>query len=131
MRITDQDIIRTARQLRDEGNEQLHVRPVFNRSKTWHHIPAWIVAIPAAAFVGFLIGVWTNGNTQDSTPLTAIADTVYIIKDLPVHTDTTTYTPPQQAPATTKAPMVRRSRHASQGRPVAEDKIRYDLLVRN
>ena len=132
MKITDQDIISTAQRLRDEENEQLLVPPVFNRAKTRHHIPAWLVAIPAAAFIGFLLGVWTNGHRQDNTPLTAIADTVYIkVKEPSAAPDTTTHTPPQQAPATPKPPTVRNVRHASPGRPVAEDKIRYDLLVMN
>ena len=51
MKIDSQDIIRTAQQLCDEENKQLHVRP-WNRSRHFH-VPAWLVALPAAAIVGF------------------------------------------------------------------------------
>ena len=82
MKITDQDIIRTAKNLRDEENEQLHVAP-------WHshrrfHVPAWLVAVPAAAVIGFLFGLWVNSASKPDAPLTAMTDTVYIkVKETP------------------------------------------------
>ena len=136
MNITDQDIIRAARQLRDEKNEQLHVRPEFNRTRPWHHVPTWLVAIPAAAVIGFFIGLWTQ-SSQNDAPLTAHVDTVYINvpAQQPPQVDTVIQVvqadpipaPRQTAQASTKPS----SSKPSVGRSVADDNIRYDLLVRN
>jgi hypothetical protein len=136
MNITDQDIIRTARQLRDEENEQLHVRPEFNRTRPWRHIPTWLIAIPAAAIVGFFVGIWTEGSQNDA-PLTARVDTVYV--QMPVSQPKegdTVYQPIQTMRVsvsnnTTHPSSTTRSTSPSHGRSVAEDNIRYDLLVMN
>ena len=136
MNITDQDIIRTARQLRDEENEQLHVRPEFSRTRPWHRIPSWLIAIPAAAIVGFFVGIWTEGSQNDA-PLTARVDTVYV--QMPVSQPTegdTVYQPIQTMRVsvsnnTTHPSSTTRSTSPSHGRSVAEDNIRYDLLVMN
>ena len=136
MNITDQDIIRTARQLRDEENEQLSVRSEFNRTRPWHRIPTWLVAIPAAAVVGFFVGIWTE-NSQNDTPLTARVDTVYVQMPAPNPTEGDSVHQPIQM---TTAPIPRQTvrpsstRHnvnSSLGRSVADDNIRYDLLVMN
>ena len=130
MKITDQDITRAARQLRDEGNEQLHVT-------SWHRqhrfrVPSWLVAIPAAAFLGFLLGVWFDGEPKSNMPLTAMTDTVYIkVTEPSVSTDTITHAAPQPVNVRPKASKVKRSSHHSSGQSLAEDKIRYDLLVQN
>lgn len=135
MRIDNQDIVRAARQLRDEENEQLRVRP-WSRQRHFH-TPAWLVAIPAAVFVGFVLGLWTHAYKQDKTPLTALVDTIYIEVPTPEK--------PQQEPAPQAVPAVSRPatkravrpsatpRRPQQaiGRPVTDDHIRYDLLVRN
>lgn len=136
MNITDQDIIRTARQLRDEENEQLHVRPEFSRTRPWHRIPSWLIAIPAAAIVGFFVGIWTEGSQNDA-PLTARVDTVYV--QMPASQPTegdTVYQPIQTTRVTvsnntTHSSSTQRSASPSHGRSVAEDNIRYDLLVMN
>ena len=137
MKITDQDITRAARQLRDEGNEQLHVT-------SWHRqhrfrVPSWLVAIPAAAFLGFLLGVWFDGEPKSNMPLTAMTDTVYIKVTEPLaHTDTATLVAPQ--PIAVKAVSLSNENGIrkpstdsvdSAGRPIANDEIRYDLLVKN
>lgn len=137
MKINYQDIIRTARQLRDEENEQLHVTP-WHRQRHFR-LPSWLVAIPAAAFVGFLLGIWYNGTAQGNMPLTAIADTVYIKVTEPLaHTDTATLVAPQ--PVAVKAVSLSNENGIrnpstdsadSAGRPIANDEIRYDLLVKN
>ena len=130
MRVTDKDIIRIAQQLRDEDNQQQHVIP-------WQHhrhfqLPAWLVAVPAAAIIGFFFGLWANGNIDKKEPLAAMTDTVYIkIKEPDVTTDTTIRLVPQQVPVATKSPKVVRPRRTRSGRPLSEDKIRYDLLVKN
>ena len=130
MKITDQDITRAARQLRDEGNEQLHVT-------SWHRqhrfrVPSWLVAIPAAAFLGFLLDIWFDGETKSDMPLTAMTDTVYVkVTEPTVNADTVTHAEPQPINVRTKASKVKRSSHHSSGQSLAEDKIRYDLLVQN
>ena len=136
MNITDQDIIRTARQLRDEENEQLSVRSEFNRTRPWHRIPTWLVAIPAAAVVGFFVGIWTE-SSQNDAPLTARVDTVYV--QMPASQPTegdTVYQPIQTTRVTVSNNTTHSSSkphnfHPSHGRSVAEDNIRYDLLVMN
>lgn len=147
MKVTEQDIIRTARLLRDEENEQLHVTP-------WGHRPrrfaTWLIAVPAAAILGFVFGFWTKSNSQIDASLTALVDTIYIkVHDPQPLQDTIaqlTPKPQHPAPTTQKAPPAAQSfrplpgassaaaQHRPQpvlGRPVAEDNIRYDLLVRN
>ena len=144
MRVNDQEIARMARQLTDEENSQLRVRP-WNRKHN-QRIPAWVAAVPAAAVVGFLFGFWMKGNTPADHPLTAVVDTVYITEK-----DTSTHATDVQvasasnvvASAAEKKPSVpdARPRHVGSrpqqehtvtvGLPMAEDRIRYDLLVRN
>ena len=135
MKIDNQDIIRTAQQLRDEENEQLDIRP-WNRHRSHFRIPSWLVAIPAAVFIGFILGIWTKSSNQQDTSLTALVDTVYIKVPEPQ---------PQPAPVLQSTPVAqpvvqttvqKRSTRTFQqkkttGRPVADDQIRYDLLVKN
>lgn len=144
MRVNDKDIVRMARQLTDEENSQLRVRP-WNRK---HHqrIPAWIAAVPAAAVVGFLFGFWMKGNTPADHPLTAVVDTVYITeKDTSTHASdvqmasvndvaTSTAEKKQSVPAAAPRHVDHRPQQENTitvGQPMAEDRIRYDLLVRN
>lgn len=146
MKISDQDIVRAARQLRDEENEQLHVRPW--RRKRHFEFPAWLAAIPAAAVAGFLLGVWTNSHSAAEQPLTALVDTVYIkVKDRATNTDSTrleTGDAPHRATSSAtwqKTPQVHHANRARRivnpapavptGRSMSEDNIRYDLLVKN
>ena len=139
MKIDNQDIIRTARQLRDEENAGLHVSP-WNRHRHFH-VPTWLVAIPAAAIIGFILGLWTQANTNSDTSLTAFVDTVYIkvptpqpqqdsvAQAIPVTSKPTVNKPsPKQTVRTTSASATSRK---TVGRPVADDHIRYDLLVKN
>jgi hypothetical protein len=135
MNITDQDIIRTAQQLRDEENEQLHVRPEFNRTRPWRRIPSWLIAIPAAAIVGFFVGIWTD-SSQNDAPLTTHTDTVYVQVPMPQTQKEPTPLPnPNEhttAPTqTVHKSVVAQSPQASLGHSIADDNIRYDLLVRN
>ncbi|MBO4451484.1 MAG: hypothetical protein J5770_03595 [Bacteroidaceae bacterium] len=136
MKIDNQDIIRTARQLRDEENEQLHVCPEFNYTRPWRHVPSWLIAIPAAAVIGFFIGLWTQAGTENDAPLTALVDTVYIKvpASQPPQDTVTQVVPAAPAPAprqTAHASAKSRNPQPSIGRSVADDHIRYDLLVRN
>ena len=139
MKIANQDIIRTARQLRDEENAELHVSP-WSRHRHFH-VPTWLVAIPAAAIVGFVLGLWTQANSLSDVPLTALVDTVYIkvpspqpqqdsvVQAIPVtSTPTVTKTGPRQTARTASSSNPSQKEY---GRPVADDHIRYDLLVKN
>lgn len=137
MRINNQDIIRTAREMRDEENNRLHVRSWGRRAR--FRIPAWLVAVPAAAIVGFFFGVLTGSQQSTDAPLTAMADTVYVkVKErIPVVDTVYMDSPSLSAPTPTnshvakaKAP-VKRNRAYSTGQSMQNDRIRYDLLVRN
>ena len=136
MKVDNQDIIRTARELRDEENSRLHVRP-WRRSPRFR-VPAWLVAVPAAAIVGFFLGLWTNSSQPSDAPLTAMVDTVYIKVKETVPTVDTVYMA-ETPPAHEVAPLrrvatprpVQKKQYASSGHSMATDQIRYDLLVKN
>ena len=139
MKIDNQDIIRAARQLRDEENAALHVSP-WNRHRHFH-VPTWLVAIPAAAIIGFVLGLWTQANTNSDTPLTALVDTVYIKVPTPQpQQDSVAQAIPTSSIPTVTKPSPRQTVRTTStsnptqkeyGRPVADDHIRYDLLVKN
>lgn len=136
MRIDNQDIARMARELCEEENSQLHVR-------RWGHrrhftLPAWLAAVPAAAIVGFLLGLWTNSRLTTGGPLTAMTDTVYVTVREPVPTVDTVYMPtppssPSAQPASKSSRRATTTSHQSPstGHSMANDHIRYDLLVKN
>ena len=135
MKVDNQDIIRTARELRDEENSRLHVRP-WRRSPRFR-VPAWLVAVPAAAFVGFFFGLWTNSQPSADAPLAAMADTVYVkVKETVPLVDTVYMA--ETSPSHEVAPVrrvasrpVQKNQYASVGQSMATDQIRYDLLVKN
>lgn len=145
MKIDNQDIICTAQELRDEENRQLHVSPWNHHHRV--HIPTWLVAIPAAAIIGFVLGIWTQASSQTDTAQTALVDTVYIkepampslqdsvIQDCSAAVQTSdASTPIASTPVarpTATNPSAKGRLLPSSGRSVAEDHIRYDLLVRN
>jgi len=135
MKISNQDIVRAAQELRDEENRQLNVRP-WNRHRHFR-FPAWLTAIPAAAVIGFFFGVWTNSQTKSEQPLTALVDTVYVtIKETPTTPDTM-QSVSTSAPTQSENRQVRstKSSHPKHEHPIGQsmlnDKIRYDLLVKN
>ena len=139
MKIDNQDIIRKARQLRDEENEQLHVSPWSHHRH--FHVPTWLVVIPAAAIIGFVLGLWTQTNSNSDTPLTALVDTVYIKvpiaqpqQDSVAHAISATSTPiaaKKTLKQTVHSVSSANPMEKKYGRPVADDHIRYDLLVKN
>lgn len=139
MRVTDQDIARAARQMRDEQNAQLHVAPwKGGGSSRGGRRPLWY-ALPAAAVAGFVLGYLTpKTDAPGENPLTAIVDTVYI-KVNELKEDTLPRPEELLSPRTEKrikkareaVSPSRRHQSPATGIPVAEDKIRYDLLVQN
>ena len=151
MQINDQEIVRAARQLREEENQQLEVRQWKHRK---HRFPEWLAAIPAAAIIGFLLGLWTSRNLKEDAPLTALVDTVFVkvpdtiamtLPNVPPssNTDTafhaTSHHVRQHAPAVARQRKVKMKEKQGEkkhvqpplGRPMSEDNIRYDLLVKN
>lgn len=143
MKITDQQIVDSARLLRDEENARLHVSPWNNRR---HRLPQWLVAVPAAAFIGFLLGMWTQSGMQAGPDLLTRLDTVYVtVAEPPSHTDTAVVLVKKSDNVQTRRPTKVREigkedsgsawpvspRQKEVGLPVSEDNIRYDLLVRN
>jgi len=146
MKINNEIITRMARQLRDEENTQLHVAP-WQRHRRHFRVPAWLVALPAAALVGFFFGLWTNSEAPADSPLTALVDTVYVTEEkpsTPKDTATSKYAnQPTSQPAIQSAALPTTStrqrmpshpskspRATTAGHSVADDHIRYDLLVR-
>ena len=125
MKVDNQDIVRMARQLRDEENATQHVSP-WRRHRRFA-VPTRLVALPASVVIGFILGIWTNVRTQSDAPLTALVDTVYIkVNDKP---DTSHVTKPR---ALTVRPARRpRPRAIATGHPMQSDRIGYDLLVKN
>lgn len=136
MKIDSENIIRTAQQIRDEENIQQTIRP-WNRHRSHFRIPSWLVAIPAAVFLGFILGIWTKSSNQQDAPLTAMVDTVYIKVPAPAPVPVLQETPAvqpavaQQAAIQKRSPRKAAAQKKATGCPVAEDHIRYDLLVRN
>ena len=135
MKISDKDIIQAVKELRDENNQQLHIRPW----KYKHHtiFPKWLVAVPAAAIVGFVFGMWTNSQTEPKQVLTALVDTVYVtIKEKQTISDSTI-----SAKTALLTQSVNKKKHSTNvskhlresnaGQPMINDRIRYDLLVKN
>ena len=132
MKIDNQDIIRTARQLRDEENAELHVSP-WNRHRHFH-VPTWLVAIPAAAIIGFVLGLWTQANSHSDVPLTALVDTVYIKVPSPqpqqdsvvqvVPATSTHAAKPDPKQKTVRTAASANPTQKEYGRPVADDHIR-------
>ncbi len=141
MKTSEQDIARMARQLCDEENQQLHVRPTFKRARQRGSLYALFTnpltaAIPAAMFLGFLVGQWTNSHSQTAQPLTALTDTVYItVRDTVTTVDTVQTKVPTATAHEPKSPRKvrspRRVATVTTGQPIMSDHIRYDLLVKN
>ena len=140
MKITEQDIAQAARQLRDEENAKLQV-PKFSNSKSSNSKSSNSKIryfLPAAAVIGFVLGYLTpRTETLEESPLTALVDTVYIkvheLKEDTLPRPEDLVSPKTETPV--KGGRIDRAsrRHPAPatGIPVADDKIRYDLLVLN
>ena len=141
MKINDKDIVRAAQELRDEENEKLHIRPW--KKHRHFQLPKWLVAVPAAAFIGFVFGIWTQASKQGDTSLAALVDTVFIEVPIPQEpqqpqpnavaevTPNVSNHAPKQGRTSSVSPKAshRRGLVGAIGRPACDDNIRYDLLV--
>ncbi len=164
MKITDQDIVRVTQELRDEENNQMTVRPWAkgekvkrlkgeknsSHSSTFRPFnlstfPKWLVAVPAAAFIGFVFGIWAQAHTNTGTPLAALVDTVFIevpapqqpqqprpdaVAEVAPNVSRPAQKQDRPRPVSPKASH-RRNLAGAVGRPACDDNIRYDLLVCN
>ncbi|MBR1484364.1 MAG: hypothetical protein IJ612_01565 [Prevotella sp.] len=125
MKLTDQEIIASARRQRDADNQQLTVRPWAHGNRRRFRVPAWLVAIPAAAVAGFFLGLAVQ-QPQPDTSLALQRDTVYVERQMLV----------AQTPDTI-IKYVERSHRAGKpsptaqtGRSIDQDDIDYSMLVR-
>lgn len=127
--LTDDDLIRAARQLRDDENIRLHVRPWQHKTRN-----AWWVALPAACLVGFALGFWLRPSAPTADPQQVVAqtvvkhDTVYVrevVRDT-IYQTTDPHHPVRPLPITAST---RSDRPKHVGVSVLEDGIRYDLLA--
>ena len=58
--LSNEELIAAARQLRQEENNRMHIRP-WKRRSHW----GWAVAIPAACLVGFALGFFLRPSTAE------------------------------------------------------------------
>ena len=132
--LSNDDLIAAARQLRQEENDRLHIRP-WKRQSHW----GWYVAIPAACLVGFAMGVFLQPSAEE--PAQALAKTVVVTDTVLVREvvhDTVYQVKPVSQPVTslqlTQKQIASRNGEGKKenvGVSVLYDGIRYDLLASN
>ena len=134
--LSNEDIIAAARQLRQEQNDRMHIRP-WKRQSRWR----WYVAIPAACLVGFALGFYLRPSAE--TPAPALAKTIVVTDTVMVHEvvhDTVYQTkhvsqpisPHQLAKRSTPSRKIEQQPESeSVGVSMLNDGIRYDLLAAN
>lgn len=136
MKINDKDIARMARRMRDEENGSLHVRRWRRNRKS---MPQWLVALPAAAVIGFLAGFFTGSKSEpeDMRMLSQRIDTLYITRqaEKPESADSGTLKntglaieTKSNSPGTSARRDSSKSKYVT-GLPASKDGIRYDMLV--
>ena len=128
-----------------EGNDspgsELLIRLADEDDSRPIYVAAWGGANTLAqAIIGFILGLWTQSNSHSDVPLTALVDTVYIKVPAPqpqqdsVAQVVSATSTPAAKPSPKQAVRTASSSNPTQkeyGRPVADDHIRYDLLVKN
>lgn len=129
MKIDNQTIIATARRQREADMNGLSPRP-WRRQHRRLAVPAWLVALPAAAVAGFLFGLSVRQPDGDATQLTAKADTIYITREVPVAQRPDTVVRYVERPRRASRQVAsRQAEPPATGRSVAEDNIDYSMLV--
>lgn len=134
--LSNDDIIAAARQLRQEQNDRMHIRP-WKRQSRW----GWYVAIPAACLAGFALGLYLRPSAE--TPASELAKTIVVTDTVTVHEvvhDTVYQVKPVSQPITPHQ-LAKRSTPSQKtekqpetepvGVSMLDDGIRYDLLASN
>lgn len=143
MKIDHQTIINAARRQREQDETTIDVPRWRTARRHPLAVPAWLVALPAAAVAGFLFGLFVRQPLSSDQPLTALVDTIYVTREVPANAAEPPSRLPQkeeQTPPTVvksskparKASPVREDRveaDAPTGRNVSEDGINYSMLV--
>lgn len=130
MKLDNQTIIDAARRLREQDNASLHVAPWPSHRRT--AVPLWLVAIPAAAVVGFLLGLFVRQPTADNSSLIAKADTVYVTHEVSVPQTPDTVVRYVECPRRPSRPQQVTTvvdTMPATGRTIDQDNIDYALLV--
>ena len=134
--LSNDDIIAAARQLRQEQNDRMHIRP-WKRQSRW----GWYVAIPAACLVGFALGFYLRPSAE--TPAPAMAKTIVVTDTVMLHEvvhDTVYQTKPVSQPLSPyqlakRSTPSQKTEKQPESEPVGvsmlDDGIRYDLLASN
>ncbi|MBP5375745.1 MAG: hypothetical protein J6Y38_05370 [Bacteroidaceae bacterium] len=132
--LSNDDIIAAARQLRQEQNDRMHIRP-WKRQSRW----GWYVAIPAACLVGFALGFYLRPSAE--TPAPALAKTIVVTDTVTVREvvhDTVYQTKPVSQPispyhlakrSTSSPKMEKQPESEGVGVSMLNDGIPYDLLA--
>jgi hypothetical protein len=126
--MSNEDIIAVARNIREEDNRRLNVRPWKSRNRI-----AWYVAVPAACFIGFVLGYCMHLSTLGDSPenlASAVAADTFLAREVvsdTVYQTTNPHRPVRPRPITASAPSSSKPRKI--GVSVLEDGIRYDLLA--
>ncbi len=129
MKLDNQTIIASARRQREQDMNTLTPQPWHRRQPRRQSVPAWLVALPAAAVAGFLLGLFVRQPESAVTPLTAKADTIYITREVPVVQRPDTVIRYVERPRRRHRLAVVNADLPVTGRSVAEDNIDYSLLV--
>lgn len=137
MKLDNQQIIEAARRQRDLDISSMNVQP-WMTSRRHFQVPTWLVALPAAAIVGFLFGIFVHRSFSDEeSQLTAAADTVYVTRQVMVPQTPDTVIRYVERPIVTKTSKTIRPVTASisdagtaiTGRSIDQDDIDYKMLV--
>lgn len=141
MKLDNQQIIDAARRQRDLDTSSMNVQPWTSRRQRFH-VPTWLVALPAAAIVGFLFGLFVQKSfPDDASQLVAATDTVYITRQVIVPQTPDTVIRYVEHPRVTNAvktkkptssPLEESTSSTSDpdtGRSIDQDNIDYTMLV--
>ena len=126
--MSNDDIIAIARSIREEDNNQLHVRPW----KSSRRRIAWYIALPAACVISFVLGYCLRpaSNTETQHDLTAqTADTIYLREVMHDTVYLTTSHDALHLHSTSTSTQAANEKPRKIGVSVLEDNIRYDLLA--
>lgn len=141
MKLDNQQIIDAARRQRDLDTSSMNVQPWPTRRQRFQ-VPAWLTALPAAAIVGFLFGLFAHKYfSDDAGLLVAATDTVNVTRQVLVPQTPDTVIRYVERPQISKAvktkkptssPLEESASNTSipnTGRSIDQDNIDYTMLV--